>query len=101
MVFPWGVRCSLRIAAGSGSGRRDVVILPALCETTSDPCMVCDRTVGGGRQVLQKVSANMRRPSMDISHIAETQFANPPSGARFMIPRSRMRELSENHLIEP
>ncbi len=39
------------------------------------------------------------RTHLAHSHIAKTQFANPPSGARFMTPRSRMREVCEMALI--
>ncbi len=39
------------------------------------------------------------RTHLAHGHIAETQFANPPSGARFMTPRSRMRELCGMLLI--
>jgi hypothetical protein len=51
-----------------------------------------------GRALEESTPAEGRRPAAERTHlahthIAETQFANPSSGAPFMTPRSRMREL--------
>ena len=57
--------------------------------------------VDGGRD-LKLTGHSPARPPIPVC-VAETQFANPPSGARFMTPRSRMRELCDiglGHLRE-